>query len=92
MSAPPGASTRTSRGYPASTGEPPKQLKGFRSLRLGPGRTRRITLPITQRDLSYWDVKANGWRVQPGCVAVMLGSSSRDIAQRATLPVGGGRC
>jgi beta-glucosidase len=74
--------------------EPPKQLKGFRSLRLGPGRRRRITFPITRRDLSYWDVKANAWKVQPGCVAVMVGSSSRDIAQRTTLPVAisGARC
>ena len=72
--------------------EPPKQLKGFRSLRLGPGRHRRITFPITQRDLSYWDVTSNSWKVSRGCVSVMVGTSSRDIAQRASLRSGGGRC
>ena len=72
--------------------QPPRQLKGMRSLRLGPRRSRRITFPITQRDLSYWDVKSNGWKVAPGCYAVSVGTSSRDIAQSATLPVGGASC
>ena len=72
--------------------QPPRQLKGMRSLRLGPKRSRRITFPITQRDLSYWDVKSNGWKVAPGCYGVMAGTSSRDIAQSATLAVGGASC
>jgi beta-glucosidase len=72
--------------------QPPRQLKGMRSLRLGPKRSRRVTFPITQRDLSYWDVKSNGWRVAPGCYGVMVGTSSRDIAQSATLAVGGASC
>jgi len=72
--------------------QPPRQLKGMRSLRLAPGRKRRITFPITQRDLSYWDVKSNGWKVARGCYRVMVGTSSRDIAQSARLPVGGAKC
>ena len=72
--------------------QPPRQLKGMRSLRLGPKRSRRITFPITQRDLSYWDVKSNGWKVAPGCYGVMAGTSSRDIAQSARLAVGGATC
>ena len=55
-------------------------------------RRRRITLPITRRHLSYWDVRANDWRVAPGCYGVMVGSSSRDIALRGRLAAGGGRC
>jgi beta-glucosidase len=72
--------------------QPPRQLKGMRSLRLGPGRSRRVTFPITRRDLSYWDVTSNDWKVAPGCYGVMAGTSSRDIAQSATLAVGGARC
>jgi beta-glucosidase len=72
--------------------QPPRQLKGFRSLRLGPGRRRRVTLPIMRRHLSYWDVRANDWRVAPGCYGVMVGSSSRDIALGGRLAAGGGRC
>jgi len=72
--------------------EPPKELKGFKRVTLAAGATQRVTLPISTRDLSYWNTAASDWRVAPGCVAVMVGHSSRDIALRATLPVGGARC
>ena len=72
--------------------QPPRQLKGFRSLRLGPGRRRRIGFAIPARSLSYWDVRAGDWRVAPGCYGVMVGRSSRDSAARRTLAVGGARC
>ena len=72
--------------------QPPKQLRGYRKLSLAPGRTKRVTFAIDSRALSYWDVHTNGWRVAPGCYGVMVGSSSRDIAQRATIAVGGASC
>jgi beta-glucosidase len=69
-------------GLPSQPGvvEPPKMLKGFQRVTLAPGQTQRVTLPVTTRDLSYWNTSANGWRVAPGCVSVMVGHSSRDIA------------
>ena len=69
-------------GLPAPPGviEPPKMLKGFQPVTLAPGQTQRVTLPITQRALSYWNTAAGDWRVAPGCVNVMVGHSSRDIA------------
>ena len=72
--------------------QPPRQLKAFRSLKLGAGRARRIAFDIPTRALSYWDVRTGGWRVAPGCYGVFAGQSSRDLAQRATLAVGGARC
>src|SRR3954451_2578568 len=47
-------------------GGAPKQLRGMRGVTLGPGRSRRITFKLTDRDLSYWDTGANEWRVVPG--------------------------
>jgi beta-glucosidase len=72
--------------------QPPKQLKGVRKLSLRPGQRRRITFRLRRRDLSYWDEAANGWRVAPGCYGVMVGRSSRHVAGRGTLPIGGARC
>lgn len=65
--------------------QPPKQLKGFTKLHLDPGETRRVTMRLDQRSLSYWNTAADEWRVAPGCYRAMLGSSSRDIRHRATM-------
>jgi beta-glucosidase len=69
-------------GLPSAPGvpEPPKELKGFKRVTLAPGATQRVTLPVSTRDLSYWNTAAGDWRVAPGCVSVVVGHSSRDIA------------
>jgi beta-glucosidase len=72
--------------------QPPKQLKGFRKVTLGPGGRAHVTFGLDSRALSYWDVGSGGWRVAPGCYAVMLGRSSRDIVARGTLAAGGASC
>jgi hypothetical protein len=77
----------------AAVTEPPLQLKGFSKLSLAPGQTRRVTLPIDQRALSYWDSTRQVWRVVPGCHEVLVGQSSRDpLAQRAVVAAGGAHC
>jgi beta-glucosidase len=78
---------------PAGVTEPPLQLRGFSKLRLAPGQTRRVTLTLDQRALSYWDTAQQAWRVAPGCDAVVVGQSSRDaLAQRAVVAAGGAHC
>ena len=72
--------------------QPPRQLKGFRRLTLGPHKKKRVTLTIDRRALSYWNTGANGWRVAPGCYRVMLGHSSRNIARQIIMPFAGGSC
>jgi len=39
---------------PASTGEPPKQLKGFQKVYLQPGQTQKVAFTISAKDASYW--------------------------------------
>jgi beta-glucosidase len=72
--------------------QPPKALRGFRRLSLRPRQTRTARFRLTPRDLSYWNVGASDWRVAPGCYAVMVGASSRDIRLEATFGRGGARC
>ena len=72
--------------------EPPRELKGFQKVALKPGGVAHVTIPLDQRSLSYWDVNSESWQVTPGCYGLELGHSSRDIARRATLAVGGANC
>jgi beta-glucosidase len=49
-------------GDPASSGEPPRQLAGFRRVTLGPGQSARVSFTVTPRDTWWWDQAAGGWR------------------------------
>jgi beta-glucosidase len=77
-------------GLPPSTGEPPKQLKGYRKVPLQAGESRTVTMTLGQRAFSYWGT--GGWTVAKGCYRIMVGSSSRDIAQQKVVSVGGASC
>jgi beta-glucosidase len=69
----------------ASVPRPPKELKGFSKVMLQPGETRHITVPLDLRSFAYYDANAGLWRAEAGDFEVLVGSSSADIAQRATL-------
>ncbi|KAH8704646.1 hypothetical protein GQ44DRAFT_743537 [Phaeosphaeriaceae sp. PMI808] len=64
-------------GYPASAGEPPKQLRGFAKLKLEAGASGTATFKIRRRDMSIWDGKS--WSVPSGEFGVFVGASSRDV-------------
>ncbi|MFV2176395.1 glycoside hydrolase family 3 C-terminal domain-containing protein [Actinomadura sp. LOL_016] len=64
--------------------QPPKQLKGFTKVTLRPGQSTTVAFPLTARDLSYWNVEAKQWKVADGCYTVMVGASSRGVAQRGS--------
>lgn len=63
-------------GDPASSAEPVRQLRGFQRVELAPGQSRIVTVPLTARDLAYWDTAGNDWTVAPGSYQVYLGDSS----------------
>jgi beta-glucosidase len=72
--------------------QPPQQLKGFRKVTLGPGKSTHVTFAVDTRGLSYWDVGSGGWRVAAGCYPVAVGRSSRDILLRSAMAVNGASC
>jgi beta-glucosidase len=78
-------------GMPPETGEPPKQLKGYRKIALEPGQSKTVTMKLDRRAFSYWS-PGTGWTVAKGCYRLMVGSSSRDIAQQKVVSVGGAKC
>ena len=76
----------------SSVTQPPRQLKGYRSLTLRPGQSVTVTFPLNERAFSYWDVSANGWRVARGCYRVYVGASSRSLPLRGVISRGGAAC
>jgi len=63
---------------------PPKELKGFAKVALGPGDTTTVTLTIDKQALAYWDDARQAWVAEAGEFAALVGSSSQDIRARAT--------
>jgi beta-glucosidase len=81
-------------GLPDGRGhaQPPRQLKGFESVALRPGRSKRVTFRLDARAFSYWDSRRERWRVAPGCYRVEIGSSAQAIVDRELLALRGARC
>ena len=70
-------------GDPASTGEPPRQLVGFRRVTLGAGRSASVRFIVTPRDTWWWDQSApggnstgGGWSQTGGGYRLYVGDSS----------------
>ena len=63
-------------GDPAAAGEPPRQLKGFATVSLAPGRSARVHFTLTGQDLSYYDTSAQSWVEPDGAYQVYVGDSS----------------
>ena len=66
----------------ADVPRPAKELKGFTKVFLKPGETRKISIPLSPRSFSYYDIKAKQWHAHSGPYGVLVGSSSADIALR----------
>jgi beta-glucosidase len=57
----------------------PRTLAAFERLVLRPGASRRVTLRVEARRMSYWDTERKAWVLPRGRREVYVGSSSRDI-------------
>jgi beta-glucosidase len=77
-------------GDPPSAGEPVRQLRGFARLQLAPHQRASVTLPLTARELAYWNSYANRWMIARGRYAVYVGDSSAlsGLPLRGALSVG----
>jgi len=64
---------------------PEKELKGFVKVSLRPGETKKVSIMLDSRALSYYDVAAKQWRAEPGDFNVLVGRSSEQIELRGTL-------
>ena len=75
---------------PAEAG-PPKALRDFRKVELGPGESTTVAFELGERAFAHWDPAAGAFTVAPGRYQVLVGRSSRDLALAATIAVDAGR-
>ncbi len=71
----------------ASITRPVKELRGFARIHLEAGETKRVDFKLGPADLGLWNLDMKRV-VEPGKFDLMVGASSADIRQRATLEVG----
>jgi beta-glucosidase len=71
--------------------QPRRQLRGFRRIHLAPGERTTVVFRLRSSDLSFWDVTRDRRVVEAARHAVMVGRSSQDILQAATITVRGER-
>lgn len=69
----------------ASVPRPPQELKAFRKVFLQPGETKTVTMELKERAFSFWDPERKKWVAEPGEFEFRIGTSSRDIAHRASV-------
>ncbi|KAF5019513.1 hypothetical protein F66182_8478 [Fusarium sp. NRRL 66182] len=63
---------------------PVRVLRGFEKVALKKGESKTVELELTRRDLSYWDVVEQNWRVTDGEFTIAVGESSRDVKLTGT--------
>ena len=66
---------------------PPKELKGFAKVKLGPGQTKRVQIVLSRRAFSWFDEKTMQWETTPGEQDILVGSSSQQIELRGKTTV-----
>lgn len=66
---------------------PPKELKGFDKAWLAPGETRHLRFQLEARDFAFYNTAAESWQVESGEFEILVGASSRDIRDRASVEV-----
>lgn len=65
-------------GFPAAAGEPPRQLKGFQKVELGPGEQKTVQIVLDPHAFEYWNEGIVEWTTAPGAYRVFVGKSSSD--------------
>jgi beta-glucosidase len=68
---------------------PVKELKGFAKINLRPGETRRVSVALDRRAVSYYDTETKQWRAEPGQYEVLVGRSAGDIVLRGNFALAG---
>lgn len=66
--------------------DPTRVLRGFERLSIGAGASVTFSVDLTRRDISNWDPIVQNWVISNYTKTVYVGSSSRKLPLKATLP------
>jgi beta-glucosidase len=64
-----------------------KELKAFTKVFVNKGGSTEVKLIIPVKDLAYYDTKSSKWIVEPGVYKILVGSSSAQIIQTASITI-----
>ncbi|KAH7378370.1 avenacinase [Phaeosphaeria sp. MPI-PUGE-AT-0046c] len=73
--------------YPSEAKMPVRSLRGFNKTYLKPGESVLVPFDLTRRDMSYWDITAQAWRIPKEAITVEVGFSSRDLLLQSTVSI-----
>ena len=72
---------------PSAASESYKRLAAWQRVKLAPGESKQVTLPLHSLSLTVFNTAQNGWQLLPGDYSVTAGPSSTDTPLKATLHV-----
>jgi beta-glucosidase len=64
---------------------PMRELKGFKKVRLRPGETAHVAIPLDDRAFSYWDQASHRWQIDAGQFVIYVGDSSEHTPLMSTI-------
>ena len=76
-----------SKDVKCSVMRPEKELKGFQKVVLEPGESKTITIKVPVDKLAFYDEKISDWNLEAGKFEFLVGTSSRQIAQKEVVNV-----
>ena len=65
----------------------PKELRGFAKVYLKAGKQQTVTVTLTERAFTYYNVNLHDWHVESGAYKILVGASSRDIRLESAVDV-----
>ncbi|NTI63682.1 beta-glucosidase [Agrobacterium rhizogenes] len=73
------------RALESDVDRPDKELRAFGKIHLEPGRSGKVSLTISSRDLSYYDVDAGAFVAQAGRYELVLAASATDAKHKVVV-------
>jgi beta-glucosidase len=73
--------------HASSVPMPIRQMWAMSRISLKAGESKTVTLPMQTKNFGHWDEKSHAFVIEPGTFDVMVGPSSADIRQTATVEI-----
>jgi len=70
---------------PPQADEPPKRLVGWSRIKLLPGESKRVSIPIADDRLKIYDEESDNWRLEPGTYTILVGGSSQNLPLKKSM-------
>lgn len=71
--------TEVYASLPSQSGEPPKRLIGWSKVKLLPGESKHVSIPVELQRLKIYDEETDSWRLVPGNYLIRVGGSSQNL-------------